>query len=325
MAPRREFVQLASTWKERGRLDLSGWLWSIKLDGMRFLWDGGVSRGIRKEFVKWANITHDFRYKIPPVATGLWSRYGNIIHAPDWFLDSLPVGVLLDGELYSHAIERETLFGTVKSLVPDERWRDIHGYIFDSPPPATFLAYGEVKNPNFNRVIDTDYREYPFKHLDPSTRYRDVLAMINNLGLEGNLHVVEQNELPMMPTYAEMAAEGIAEGIIAQGEEGIILRHPLAPYEVTRSKHILKIKGWEEDEGEVTGFEFGNEGKYAGLVGSLTIRWKNRTFQLSGMTDAQREPGIITGGMVVTFRYRRLSSDGLPIEARLVRVRDYER
>src|SRR5207244_5594780 len=60
---------LAETWDNA--LDPTGWWLSEKLDGVRAFWDG-------KQF---------------------WSRLGNLVHAPDWFVAGLPKEPL-DGELW---------------------------------------------------------------------------------------------------------------------------------------------------------------------------------------------------------------------------------
>lgn len=53
--------------------DVTGWIASEKFDGCRAYWDGET----------------------------LWSRTGCRIDAPDWFLNSLPKGVELDGEIWA--------------------------------------------------------------------------------------------------------------------------------------------------------------------------------------------------------------------------------
>ena len=52
------------------------------------------ARGLRTEDVPYASVidpkTGNRKAKIKPFATGLWSRYGNVIQAPDWWLNRLP-------------------------------------------------------------------------------------------------------------------------------------------------------------------------------------------------------------------------------------------
>src|SRR5258708_2990950 len=90
---RREFLQLADTY-DAARHEIAGFYISEKLDGTRCVWDGGLTRGVPTTDVPWANTTDPKtgapKDKVKPVATGLWSRYGNPIMAPDWFLNALP-------------------------------------------------------------------------------------------------------------------------------------------------------------------------------------------------------------------------------------------
>ncbi len=91
---RREFLQLAEPLvlakrDRKGNLafKVGGKFLSEKLDGTRCFWDGGVSRDLPTDSVPWASIldpkTGKKKAKIKPLATGLWSRYGNPIMAPD--------------------------------------------------------------------------------------------------------------------------------------------------------------------------------------------------------------------------------------------------
>jgi hypothetical protein len=115
---------------------------------------------------------------------------------------------------------------------------------------------------------------------------------------------------------------------------------------------LLKIKPWNDAEGRVIGCTYGRStdkgSKLLGKMGALIVEWNNRRFQLSGFTDLERvltcdlgktraeqiassRPGedSIEGvypvnfpiGSTVTFKYRELSNDGIPKEARYWRKR----
>ena len=112
--PKREFCQLAHDYVS-GKYTVAGQFYSEKLDGQRAIWDGGVSRGIPKAQVPYANNDRDGRYVNPPIATGLWTRYGNVVHAPDWILDQLPA-LPLDLELYAGR-KRFQFMQTAKSIL----------------------------------------------------------------------------------------------------------------------------------------------------------------------------------------------------------------
>jgi len=50
---KRYYCQLASKYDEEKHF-IGGYYWSEKLDGMRAIWDGGVTRGMLKSDVPWA-------------------------------------------------------------------------------------------------------------------------------------------------------------------------------------------------------------------------------------------------------------------------------
>ena len=93
------------------RVDVSRYLISEKLDGVRAFWDGEVLR----------------------------FRSGQVIHAPAWFLEALPKQAL-DGELWRGRGHFEQLSGVVRKAVPvDEEWRELRYMIFELPgAPGSF-------------------------------------------------------------------------------------------------------------------------------------------------------------------------------------------
>ena len=89
----------------RDGIDVSQYLVSEKLDGVRAIWDGEQLR----------------------------FRSGNLIQAPKWFLDGLPAHAL-DGELWLGRGRFERLSGIVRREVPvDEEWRAVRYMIFELP------------------------------------------------------------------------------------------------------------------------------------------------------------------------------------------------
>lgn len=89
----------------RDQVDVSRYLVSEKLDGVRAIWDGLVLR----------------------------FRSGKTIHAPDWFIAGLPKQAL-DGELWIARGQFERVSGIVRREVPDEAgWREVRYMIFELP------------------------------------------------------------------------------------------------------------------------------------------------------------------------------------------------
>jgi DNA ligase-1 len=95
----------------RNQVDVTQYLVSEKLDGVRAIWDGQTLR----------------------------FRSGKTINAPRWFLDGLPKRSL-DGELWLGRGTFERLSGIVRREVPDDaEWRQVHYMIFEMPgAPGTF-------------------------------------------------------------------------------------------------------------------------------------------------------------------------------------------
>ena len=94
---------LANVWNPS--IDPTGWWMSEKYDGLRAWWDGQK----------------------------LWSRKGNLIHAPGYFLAELPRDIVLDGELWIGHGKFEETMSIVRSETPDERWKRVRFMVFDAP------------------------------------------------------------------------------------------------------------------------------------------------------------------------------------------------
>jgi len=154
---KREFLQLADHYDPH-RHDVAGWFISEKLDGQRCFWDGGLTRGLPTEQVPWASVTDpktgQRKAKIKPVSTGLWSRYGNPIMAPDWWLNQLPC-CPLDGELWSGRGKFQLCRSICGGDTPDERFDKIVFAVYSTPPLGAVFATGEIKNANM--VCHVDY------------------------------------------------------------------------------------------------------------------------------------------------------------------------
>lgn len=241
-------------------IDVSQYLVSEKLDGVRAVWDGGRLR----------------------------FRGGNEVHAPDWFLQALPRQPL-DGELWMGRGSFERLSGIVRRDVPDDaEWRQVRYMIFELPDGAgSFLQRSE--------------------------RIADLVRQANVPWLGA----VEQTSAVNRKKLQKMLNE-----VVGAGGEGLMLHRADAVYESGRSDTLLKLKPFLDAEAEVIGHSPG-KGKYAGMLGALRVRTPDgRIFSLgSGFSDAQRKnpPPL---GAVVTYRYRQLTSTGLPRFASFMRLRE---
>lgn len=247
---------LANVWNQS--IDPTGWWISEKYDGLRAFWDGQK----------------------------LWTRKGNPIYAPDYFLAELPRDIALDGELWIGYGKFEETASIVRSQTPDDRWKRIHYMVFDAPQ-----AQGTFEQ-----------------------RMQFLRATVS----EGN-HFVRVVAQERCQGVAQLLAE--RDRVVREGGEGLMLRQPESAYEPKRSPTLLKVKPYDDAEATVAAHEPGT-GKYEGKLGALRVRTDDgREFSIgSGLSDADREspPPV---GTVITYRFRGLTAKGLPRFPSYLRIR----
>lgn len=296
---KREFLQLAHTYSQK-KYGVAGWFLSEKLDGMRALWDGGCTRDMPASEVPFANIEKHARFVVQPLATGLWSRYGQVIHAPGWFLDALPP-VILDGELYAGRGQFQHVVSTVKRHEPiDSMWAKITYSVFDAPRADEVFADGLINNTNFKKtfkdvVSKVAVLDQPLRFSGFASRYKWLLALRQRFGFQvetWQLHV--QYQLPFKTSDALLAIDKELDEIVMLGGEGVILKSPSNLWVPERCHTMLKHKAIHDAEGTVTGYTWGREtdkgSKLLGLMGALIIQQDNgRRLELSGFTDEERQ------------------------------------
>lgn len=314
--------------------NIAGWYVSEKLDGCRAFWDGGVSRGELAANVRYANIIKDTK---PVVATGLWSRTGKVIHAPDSWLDALP-DCLLDGELYLGPGRFQELRTVIGPHVPSPRWGEVGFKVFDSPTWEAFTKVREIKIRNdysfwvrSSPSVTTVERDWPY----------DFIIKFLKAKLAGNpvATIIEQEQLPLAYYHAVDRLEQMLDKIAKKDGEGVMLRQSSFRWRAVRSHGLLKYKPIRQSQATVTGFTAG-KGRLVGRIGALVVDFNGKRLELSGMTDeervlpsdsaawAEQNPGAdlpftcpfyFTIGQLVKFKYRELSDDGIPKEARYTR------
>jgi len=307
--------------------------------------------------------TGDKKKKIKPVSTGLWSRYGNPIVAPGGFLNQLPC-CPLDGELWAGRGNFQLCRSICGGDEPDERFHQIFFCVYSTPSFPSVFGDGEIKNANFHRAIsvgeiETFVKErmgefhghFTFLEGHP-TFEQELLFMRDMLGAQEHVYMLQQTKLPGDEPAARMALEEHLNKLLALGAEGLVLRDPAATWTPKRHKGVLKYKPFLDDEGVISGFTSGREttkgSRLLGSIGALILNYHGQRLELAGLTDDERKfhhsdaiawakdnPGedmperfnrskYFLVGDKVTFKYRELSDDGIPKEARYFRKRDEE-
>ena len=233
--------------------EVKGWWMSEKLDGIRAFWNG-------KKF---------------------FSRTGKEITPPKAFLDRMPKGIILDGELCCGRGK----FSETSSIV--RKTKNVEKYENDWLTKITYY------------VFDTPVA-FPFEHRmgilceNIGTKYENI-EIVNQIKVKNDKHI--QSELKKINKI---------------GGEGLMLRKPESIYEGKRSKTLLKVKEFHDMEVKIVGYKDGT-GKYKGMLGSFECETKEgKRFNCgSGLSDEEREspPRV---GKFITVKYFELSKDGIP-------------
>jgi DNA ligase-1 len=149
-------------------------------------------------------------------------------------------------------------------------------------------------------------------HRDGLERVQGCLAWGADDARWTGVRFIPHASIPAQPVESAAQAYDIMERVVARGGEGVVLRNPA-------SGEMLKLKPASDDEARVIGYTPGS-GRNLG-VGSLVLSWRGRQFKLSvGLSGRNRlNPPAL--GAHVTFSFDGLTRNGLPRNARFMRVR----
>ena len=189
----------------------------------------------------------------------------------------------LDGELWSKRGDFANIVSIVNQKKPHNGWENLTYNIFEVPDA----------NGSLLQRLKTLKSEFKY------------LKVIEQIKVRDKQHLNE-----FLKTVEE------------KGGEGIVVRDGSLHYYTGRNNSSLKVKSYIDEECEVVGYNKG-QGKYEGMVGSLSCRMKNmQVINIgSGLSDHQRAvpPKI---GAIITFKYYGLTSKGNPRFPIFLYVRD---
>jgi DNA ligase 1 len=217
----------------------------------------------------------------------LLTKGGTVINAPAWFTAGWPDHPL-DGELWAGRGKFTEAVSTVRSQMRDDAaWKRMHYMLFDLPGhPGPFEA----------RLV--------------------ALKIV----VEG-IHQPWVQMIPQAPAHSAADIKRRMNQVVKAGGEGLMLHKGDAPYRSGRSDDLLKVKPYLDAEAKVIALLPG-KGKYEGMLGALQVETETgRRFKLgTGFTDQDRRNPPPLGAWV-TYRYRDITSSGLPRFASYLRVR----
>ncbi len=294
---KQHFVMLAHKFNP-DKHGIGGYFAAEKKDGHRVI-KIPATRGLRKADVPFANLKDTNRHD--QETSGLWTRYGNVVAAPDDVLDELPE-TFLDMEAHTRNGRggRQEVASIIRKIVPIEsEWERINFYAFEMPSPEALFADRHIKLTNFDRVLrgclqwweDLDPQGLVYRP-KPTARFETTVFMLQK-HLEGTrAQAVKQFQLSFQTTMAIEQTEIMLTNILARDGEGLYLRCPSSRWITERSHKALKIKPLEDDEATVIGYVTGKEtdkgSKLLGMMGALVLNYKGMRFELSGFTDEER-------------------------------------
>ena len=261
----------------------TGWWVSEKLDGIRAIWDGEKFLSRNSQ-------------------SGLGSKVFSYV--PQFVIDSMPGGVALDGEIWLGRNKFNEM-SSISNWIPgkkfkqaeiDDKWIQIKYKIFDIPN-------------------STEPYEERMKILD-----KIILNNINCCRLKGLKCILEKVEIIKVESPEHL--QDIYRTLTSCGAEGVMLRAPNSPYELKRSKYLLKFKIKDDAEGIVIE-RLPGIGRLSGMLGSLkteliknSIRTGIITNVGTGFSDEERtndtsSPNFIPVGSLISFSYMELTEDSV--------------
>lgn len=217
-------------------------------------------------------------------------RSGKPIHAPLWFTAALPAHGL-DGELWLARQSFDQLSAAARRQEPlDDEWKNISYQLYELPNGAGSFA----------------------------ERVASLQAFVAKAGKPW-LQVVLQERVADRAALKQKLAQ-----VVSQGGEGLVLHRMDAIWQSGRSDVLLKLKPQLDAEARVVAHEPG-KGKYQGMLGALLVETPGgKRFRLgTGFSDEQRKNPPPVGSMI-TYRYRDMTSTGLPKFASFLRLRESE-
>jgi hypothetical protein len=224
--------------------------------------------------------------------------------------------IYLDGELYKHGENLQTISGAVRNPNRDniEKYKNIQLWMFD-------IFYPSNLNMTFYDRCDT---------------LNTIFLMIakNNKIVKTPTHYIK-NTLEQEKIYSEYIKKKY-EGIIIRNSNSLYLTHATQNNMSIRSKFVLKRKMKYSNEYELIGFTEGKKGKDKGAIlwilktednNEFHATPKNMTYKerISMYSDCIKDNNFIEKykGRMMTIEYEDLSKDGIPLRAKSVGFREH--
>lgn len=216
----------------------------------------------------------------------LISRQGNVFNAPAWFTKGFPQQPL-DGELWLARDSFEQTLSIIKSNNKQDQWALLTYQLFELP---------KAKGGFTERLQQLEI----------------LVAQTTNPYLK---------VIPQFRVQSETELQRLLEEYVGKGAEGFMLHHQDALYSTGRNGDLIKLKPYQDAEGEVVAYRYG-QGKYHGQVRGYVVALEDgRRINISnGLKDKERENPLPIG-TIITYQFNGYTTTGKPRFARYLRVR----
>jgi ATP-dependent DNA ligase len=231
--------------------------------------------------------------------------------------------IYIDGELYKHGFNLQTISGAVRNPKRNEipKYDGIKYHVFDVFYPS---------NPEIEFKDRIEYLDDTFSALIVGNSESKCIERVDTIKVK--------NEDAQERLYKKFLNRGY-EGIILRNASSLYLTHPTKNSMSIRSKYVLKRKMTYSDEYEVVDFDQGSKGRDKGAIMWICkthntdklfrVTPKNTTYDERYKTfkdaNANNKKGFINKfkGRMMTVEYEDLSKDGVPLRAKAVGFREH--
>lgn len=204
---------------------------------------------------------------------------------------------VLDGELFNNDL-REKL-NEIGSLVRKKKPTDA-----DMVNSEKFIKFYIYDGYNFTGKSDV---------LDEDSPYRERKNWIDKVVIPLSKYFVGVDTINIK---SEDQMNGLLNELLADKQEGAIIRNMDSGYEHKRSKNLIKVKIEDDDEGIILDITDG-DGNWKGAATNVTLKWKDKTFDGVFLGKYERRADILKEknkwiGREVKFLYIGLTGLGTP-------------
>lgn len=237
--------------------NIAGWYMSEKLHGVSCFWDGGLGRDIPTAQVPWSNIFHiktgTVRSDFPRNSSGLWTREGFPIQAPDKFLNQLPRFPLW-GELWAGYGNYKLVKSVCDAHSTHPEFSKLSFAILGSPPLSRLFYSSVIETKLFRRKLSWTFIESWIQNLEKD-RLVDFAVMADSCtfdlelvtlreSIDTQLSQVYLHQQTRLPNNNEEAQRVIASKFrtyLDLGSEGVILKDSRLRWVPYPCDYFLKV------------------------------------------------------------------------------------